>query len=253
MLSFCVSDHVTDLVRQSENKSLALFGQLYKHMAAQVREPIVALYEDLALHVTTPKPPNVETSVSTFFSRLFPLAYHHAVNPNLRDFAPDYKTCLRETLVELSPFGDVPPQLGRSLSRSLEAARVLLEALRLGAEVLNSTDSLLTGDAGVVTPAQAQCHAALLRMSYCSRCAGLRRVAKPCAGLCLNVLRGCLTQHAAELDLPWNGFVEATERLVVAVQGPDAVDDVLRSLNHKITEAIMLAIENGPQLEKKVL
>jgi dally-like protein len=61
------------------------------------------------------------------------------------------------------------------------------------------------------------------------------------------------------LDLPWNGFVEATERLVVAVKGHDTtpaillnVEEVIRSLDTRISEAIMYAMENGPSLEKKV-
>jgi hypothetical protein len=258
-------------------------------MAILAREPISSLYSDLVGYLNADKesshdrdpdrdPPsaaatvvrsvtlvtadlNLEESVTTFFASLFPLVYHHAVNPHLRDFSGDYKSCLRATISEIQPFGDVPRQVAQGISKTMEATRVLLQALNLGAEVLNSTDTLLMTDSIDVSGAQwSECHTALLRMSYCPTCQGLTRPGlKPCSGYCLNVLRGCLTQHASELDLPWNGFVEATERLVVAVRGHDAapsvvlnVEEIIRSLDTKISEAIMYAMENGPSLERKV-
>ena len=284
-----LSDHVTGLARQSENKTLALFSQVYQRMAILAREPIATLYADLIGYLNVIKENgdgdkdaatsstatimpsitlvtadlNLEESVTTYFASLFPLVYHHAVNPHFRDFSTDYKSCLRATISEIQPFGDVPRQLAHSVAKTMEATRVLLQALNLGAEVLNSTDTLLMTDsidtAGASGSQWSQCHTALLRMSYCPTCQGLTRHVKPCSGYCLNVLRGCLTQHASELDLPWNGFVEATERLVVAVKGHDStpgivlnVEEVIRNLDTRISEAIMYAMENGPNLEKKV-
>jgi hypothetical protein len=249
-------------------------------MATLATEPIASLYSDLIGYLNADQgsthgrdPPavantvspsvtlvtadlNLEESVTTFFASLFPLVYHHAVNPHLRDFSDDYKSCLRATLSEVQPFGDVPRQVAQGISKTMEATRVLLQALNLGAEVLNNTDTLLMTDSVDV----GECHTALLRMSYCPTCQGLTRPGlKPCSGYCLNVLRGCLTQHASELDLPWNGYVEATERLVVAVRGHDAasavalnVEELIRSLDTRISEAIMYAMENGPSLERKV-
>ncbi|GLG99944.1 Uncharacterized protein GBIM_06319 [Gryllus bimaculatus] len=87
-------------------------------------------------------------------------------------------------------------------------------------------------------------------MTYCARCGGLPAAVKPCVGYCLNVLRGCLTQHASELDLPWNGFVEATERLAEAVR-ERAPERLVRSLHARLTEAIMYAAENAAAIDKK--
>nr|CAD7461887.1 unnamed protein product [Timema tahoe] len=258
--------HVLRLTRNSENKTLSLFLEQYSRLASAVRQPVNVLYSDLLRYLDTstsansddqvnllPPDLNLEDSVNTFFTSLFPEVYHHAVNPRLRGFSADYKSCLQATMPEIQPFGDVPRALSRSISRSAEAARTLFQALGLGAEVLSSTDSLLMSEPGGTD----HCHEALLRMSYCSRCRGLTSRAKPCAGYCLNVMRGCLTQHAAELDLPWSGFVEATERLAAAVKGRDSgaapldVQRVLGELDSRVSEAIMLALENGPSLERK--
>ncbi|XP_067014631.2 glypican-5 [Anabrus simplex] len=248
-----IQEHVSELARQSENRTLALFSQVYQQTASLLKEPVEALYADILRYLsadwssTSPftlgtGELSLEDSVASFFSRLFPLVYHRASPPHRRDFSEDYKSCLRATMGEVLPFGDIPRQLALSVGKTFEATRVLLQALALGVEVLNSTDALVLAD---------ECHVALLRMSYCGRCHGLAPAVRPCVGYCLNVLRGCLTQHAAELDLPWNGFVEATERLAVTVRERD-VEHVVRGLHARITEAIMYTVENVAVIDKRV-
>lgn len=252
-----------ELARQSENKTLYLFAQVYQRMSVLSKEPIARLYSDIRNYVqntsdyASAADLNIEASVSDFFTNLFPLVYHHAVNLQQNDFSEDYKTCLRHTIQDIQPFGDIPRQISQQIFKTLEATRVLLQALSLGSEVLNTTDTLLTEEAEKSDSSQSACHTALLKMSYCPKCMGLDTQIKPCSGYCLNVLRGCLTQHVSELDLPWNGYVGAVERLVIAVKTHDTgngvnVDSVIKSLDTRISEAIMHAMENGPSLEKKV-
>lgn len=232
-------------------------------MSVFSKEPIGALYSDIRNFVSNINDVagstdlNIESSVSKFFMNLFPLVYHHAVtNSHKRDFTKEYKICLVQSVQEIQPFGDIPRQISNSMYKSLEATRVLLKALALGSEVLNTTDTLVSENSEKVDSVSNACHTALLKMSYCSKCIGLKSHVKPCSGYCTNVLRGCLTQHVSELDLPWNRFVEAVERLVIAVKSHDKnvdADTVLRSLDTRISEAIMYAMENGPNLEKKVI
>ncbi|XP_077294712.1 division abnormally delayed protein [Arctopsyche grandis] len=257
-----LQSHVLELARQSENKTLYLFQQVYSKMSVFSKKPIGDLYSDIRNYINNSSDVagssdlNVENSVSDFFTNLFPLVYHHAVNNlNVRDFTEEYKTCLRQSVKEIQPFGDIPRQISHSMYKSLEATRVLLQALALGSEVLNTTDMLLNEGAEKTESTQNACHLALLKMSYCPHCLGLDVHLKPCSGFCLNVLRGCLTQHVSELDLPWNSYVEAVERLVIAVKAHDKnvnADTLLRGLDTRISEAIMYAMENGPSLEKKV-
>nr|CAD7610044.1 unnamed protein product [Timema genevievae] len=270
-------EHVLRLTRNSENKTLSLFLEQYSRLASAVRQPVSVLYSDLLRYLDTSNsansddqvnllPPdlNLEDSVNTFFTRLFPeVGSVPTINLACRWGSVPTSVSMsvfvspgdhaRDTAIWRRPQSSRSRALARSISRSAEAARTLFQALELGAEVLSSTDSLLMSEPGGTD----HCHEALLRMSYCSRCRGLTSRAKPCAGYCLNVMRGCLTQHAAELDLPWSGFVEATERLAAAVKGRDSgaapldVQRVLGELDSRVSEAIMLALENGPSLERK--
>lgn len=259
---FFVSDHVFDLSRQSENKTLQLFSQVYKGMAVLSRDPIGRLYSDFRNYILvntsqadfTESSIDIKTSVSQFFIDFFPLVYHHILlqNKAVLDFAPDYKACLRKTTETILPFGEIPKEIATSISKSLEATRLLLQAFRIGIEVLNTTDRLMVDEN---SKNNGECHNALLKMTYCPKCQGLTKYTKPCSGYCLNVLRGCLTKYVAELDSPWNGYVEGIESLVNAMKRNHedvSVDFVMKNLDTRISEAIMRAMEKGQDIDIKV-
>lgn len=257
-----LQDHVLSLTRQSENKTLVIFSQVYRGMAILSQEPIKALYADIrqSVHLNgnqdsfTTSPVDIKSAVVKLFTDLFPLVYHNIIinTQDSTDFAVTFKSCLRDAIHDIQPFGDVPRQISQALSKSLEATRLLLQAFNVGVEVLNTTETLLTDEGN-----EQECHKALLKMSYCPKCLGLHKDTKPCSGYCLNVLHGCITRHVADLDSAWNGYVEAVERLVIAWKQSNNeagvnVDEVIRSLDTRISEAIMNAMESPLELEKKV-
>ncbi|XP_057327797.1 division abnormally delayed protein [Microplitis mediator] len=257
-------DAVTTLARQSENKTLILFEQVYRSMSLLSRPSIKGLYQAMVDYVSPSNTPDtlqqplsrdmLQERFTEFFTRLFPIAYHHAVNPHQQDFTDKFKQCLYEAMDEIQPFGDIPKQISRSVSKSLEATRVLVQALTLGKTVLDRTDSVLFY---TTSPQQSSCYEALLRMTYCPKCSGYGSSIRPCGGLCTNVMRGCLTEPASELDLAWSGYVETVERLVIAVDGRTDplglnAERAIRQLDTRISDAIMYAMENGPALEEKV-
>lgn len=64
--------------------------------------------------------------------------------------------------------------------------------------------------------------------------------------------RGCLTQYIGGIDKDWSSFSEGMERLMTLVRSKDGIETVIKGLDGKLSEAIMYAMENGPDLEKKV-
>lgn len=232
-------------------------------MAVLAREPIQNLYRDIRnyidVHSSAPEKPTITpekilSSVSVFFTELFPLAYHHSADISTKDFSMDYKECLKKSIEIISPFADIPSQIASSLSKSLEATRMLLQAFHTGSEVLNTTDSLLIGEQST---SNAECHDALVRMTYCPKCQGMTKHTKPCSGYCLNVLRGCIAKYVAELDLPWNGYVEGVENLLGAMKNTNSeaglsADVVIRNLDTKISAAIMKYMANGKDIDIRV-
>lgn len=106
-------------------------------------------------------------------------------------------------------------------------------------------------EVGVSAPS---CRKALLRMNYCGSCKRYNHLhAKPCAGLCQNVMRGCLIEYVGALNKGWSTFSEAIVPLISSVRSTvDGIEAEIKSLDAKLSNAIMHAMEIGPQLEKQV-
>ncbi|KAH1013512.1 hypothetical protein HUJ04_002496 [Dendroctonus ponderosae] len=252
------ADHVWESTYQSENYTFQLIAQLYRYQVS--KEPIERLYQDIRDYIIidpadqkpTKSAQDVKDSVNSFFAYLFPLAYHQQADTATGDFTPKYKQCLEDNMDIIMPFGDFPSEMVESLSKSLEATRLLLQAFSIGIEVLNTTDALIIDEQSATST---ECHAALLKMTYCSKCLGYR-FSKPCSGYCLNVLRGCISKYVAELDLPWNSYVEGIENLVNAMKRTSNnagvnVDLAIRNLGTQISSAIMYCMEKIVEVDKK--
>jgi hypothetical protein len=56
----------------------------------------------------------------------------------------------------------------------------------------------------------------------------------------------------SHIDSDWASFSEAIERLMTFVRNKDGIESVIKNLDGKLSEAIMHAMTNGPDLEKKV-
>lgn len=233
-------DTFLDMVQVAENSTNALFTDVYQSMEEQARVPSGQLFADLLAYLSG-QDVDLEDRVNSFFDSLFPLAYHHSINSKQKEFTDVYKECLREVQLEVRPFGDLPEKISSQISRSFEAARTFLEALHLGVEVINTTEHMDFGP---------ECRRALARLTYCPHCQGFLQ-ARPCAGMCLNVVRGCLAS-VSELDASWSEYVSALERLTSGMVGIYNIEQVLGTLDTKISETIMYVMENTPEISKRV-
>ncbi|XP_022255462.1 glypican-5-like isoform X2 [Limulus polyphemus] len=229
-----------DMTRLAENNTQTLFSQTYQKMESVARLPTEQLFADLLAYLKG-KDTNLEVHVASFFRSLFPIVYHYIINPDLKEVSDDYKTCLKEKTSEIKPFGDKPMLISLQIVRSFDVARSLLQALNLGVEVINTTEHMDFGP---------DCNKALVRLTYCAHCQRLVS-SKPCSGFCLNVGHGCLAK-VAELDKPWSDYVSALDRVATGMADSSNIEKVMNLLDAKISESIMYAMENGPEVTKKV-
>jgi len=64
---------------------------------------------------------------------------------------------------------------------------------------------------------------------------------------------GCSAQYSGLLDSPWSSVVEALDNLVKThITSDSGIMSAIKQLDSKLSGAIMIAMENGPELEKKV-
>ncbi|GAA6104047.1 glypican-5b isoform X1 [Tachysurus ichikawai] len=234
-----IQDTFHSLLSFTLNHTLSLLDLAYEPIAAESRPLVSALFSDLALYLRGNDDISVVHSVRRFFNELFPLVYRHLVNPGLASstWSAEGTECLRATRQDLNPFGPHPQALAHGLAGVLGVGRSLMQALTVGVEVLNASES-----AGMAK----ECGRAIVRMQFCSHCKGLTLI-RPCQGLCLNVMRGCLA-GLAELQGPWSHYIALLEGTSAALAGGHKLELTLLGIRERINDAILSAQYNGPHL-----
>ncbi|XP_035692387.1 glypican-5-like [Branchiostoma floridae] len=228
------------LIQKSENETHHLFRNVYKNMAIEANSLIEGFHRKLSFYVNGAEL-SVTDSVKDFFDTLFPLVYRRLLNPKMTDMSADYTNCVMDLQREVLPFGELPTKISTQLQRSLSAARVFVQALNLGVEVVNTTNHLvLTRD----------CTKALLKFKYCSHCQG-KPLIKPCGNYCMNVMRGCLAS-VTDINPHWNSYIDVMQSLTKGMKGMYSVETIMATLPDKVSESIMIAMQNGPSLTAKV-
>lgn len=67
------------------------------------------------------------------------------------------------------------------------------------------------------------------------------------------IFSGCSAEYAGLLDSPWSGVVDSLNNLVTThILSDTGIINVIKHLQTYFSEAIMAAMHNGPELEKKV-
>uniref|UniRef100_H9GMW5 Glypican-3 n=1 Tax=Anolis carolinensis TaxID=28377 RepID=H9GMW5_ANOCA len=228
------------VVRHARNFTNLMFRNYYRGIATYASPFVGDLFTDISLYILG-SDLSVNDMVNEFFDGLFPLVYSRLVNPGLPEPSAEMAECLRLARRDVEAFGDVPKAMMTRVSRSLRVTRVFLQALNLGIEVVNTTDHLrLSKD----------CGRALLKMWYCPHCQDLL-TAKPCAGFCGLVLRGCLAS-VAEVDGHWREYLHALEGLTKSMRGTYDVEHVLLHLFSSIRDAITHMQKNAGKMAAAV-
>ncbi len=147
-------------MRQAENHTNVVLHESYRTMADQAVGPVRELFTDISLFLLGSEL-KVDDLIHRFFDALFPLVYNHLINPGLSDISSGYAECVRSSRREVRPFGGAPGLLADQITRSGVSGKLLLQALHLGIEVINTTDHLQLSR---------ECRRALLKMHYCPHC-----------------------------------------------------------------------------------
>uniref|UniRef100_A0A8C4QQS3 Glypican-6 n=1 Tax=Eptatretus burgeri TaxID=7764 RepID=A0A8C4QQS3_EPTBU len=87
-------------------------------------------------------------------------------------------------------------------------------------------------------------------MVYCPLCQD-EPTLQACPAFCLNVLKGCLANHA-DLGPKWNDFIQSMLILHRQLEGPYHIDTVLHPIYIQISEAMMNIHSNAEEITKQV-
>ncbi|XP_057696921.1 glypican-5-like isoform X1 [Corythoichthys intestinalis] len=240
-------DTFESLVSFTSNLTSSLFDSAYASLATDCRPHVLQLFNDLNRHLSGNPNSSLEYAVGNFFNELFPLVYRRLLNPGFGQTSSwsfsssaSYEACLQMTRQDINPFGPHPQLLVSSLSRALGVGRTLSQLLRLAGDVVDATEKATLSR---------ECGRGLVRMQYCSHCRGLTLI-RPCTGLCVNVMRGCLV-GISELAAPWRSLVVLLQRLAAMLatsSNHNSMELALLAVRNHVNDAILHAQLHGPRI-----
>ncbi|KAI3368538.1 hypothetical protein L3Q82_025546, partial [Scortum barcoo] len=240
------------LVSFTSNLTSTLFDSAYSALASDCRPLVSQLFSSIKRHLSGDSDSLLDITVRRFYNDLFPLVYRRLLNPGIGHVPPqsfsspsvNHDDCLRMTRQDVSPFGPHPRLLVSSLSRALGAGRALSRLLRLAGEVVNATEKATLSR---------ECGRGLVRMQYCSHCRGLTLI-RPCTGLCVNIMTGCLL-GVSELGAPWGSLVVLLQRLAATLatsSNHNSMELALLAVRNHVNDAILHAQLHGPRITATV-
>ncbi|XP_029355710.1 glypican-5-like isoform X2 [Echeneis naucrates] len=240
------------LVSFTHNLTSSLFDSAYSALASDCRPLVLQLFNDIKRHLSGNSDSSLDNAVRQFYNDLFPLVYRRLLNPGIGHMSlhsysstpTTHDDCLRLTRQDISPFGPHPHLLVSSLSRALRAGRALSRLLSLAGEVVNATERATLSR---------ECGRGLVRMQYCSHCRGLTLI-RPCTGLCVNIMRGCLV-GVSELGGPWRSLVVLLQRLAATLatsSNQNSMELALLAVRNHVNDAILHAQLHGPRITATV-
>ncbi|KAM8874308.1 glypican-5-like isoform 3-T3 [Spinachia spinachia] len=238
------------LVSFTSNLTSTLFDSAYSALASDCRPLVFQLFSDIKRHISGNSNSTLDNSVRQFYNNLFPLVYRRLLNPGIGRMSPktysspNHDDCLRMTRQDVSPFGPHPRLLVRSLSRALGVGRALSRLLALAGEVVNAAEKVTLSR---------ECGRGLVRMQYCPHCRGMTTL-RPCTGLCVNIMRGCLV-GVSELGAPWGSLVVLLQRLAATLatsSNHNSMELALLAVRNQVNDGILHAQLHGPRITATV-
>ncbi|KAL8612364.1 hypothetical protein ACOMHN_020120 [Nucella lapillus] len=242
---------ITQLVSEAQNRTSVFLTRLHKipwsaHEAV-VKEFFSALLRIVKGGGAAARDPPVEETVRDFFTGLFPPVFSHVLTlqgqEEREEMNSDYNSCLKRYAEQIQPFGNQPDVILKHLRHTVKHALVFQDALKV------FTDSITTSEGARMT---ASCRHALLRLQVCPGCRGMSvSEVKPCRGMCLNVMRGCLAK-TSEISSSWDDLIVAFENSQVGMMGRHDLQRSLLYMDMNVSEAIMMAMGDSRRIYDEV-
>jgi len=235
-------EHLTASLQEAQELTSQELEKLYNIPRAAHGKALEVLFTQLQQHARGTEVV-LEDAVANFFTHLFPPVFTHVLMDKSRGslLGDDFNACLMDYNDDIKPFGKVPGIIGARIKHAFRRARVFRETLHVMQHTISFTQTIRL---------HPDCRRAVTRMQFCSLCGGHSEV-KPCRGMCLNVVRGCLAS-VADVSNNWDDLVVAFENLQLGLVQRKDVQDVLGGFTGNISEALLQAMGDMSRIHKEV-
>ena len=183
---------------------------------------------------------HVQNETARFFRNFYPVVYQHMVSK--KKHPEEYSDCLKDNVLVISPFKDIPQELTTVLIKKLLAVQRFLRSLQTIRNILRAIDNIELSH---------ECTSALVRMRYCSLCDGFSGV-KPCLNYCVNVVSQCLEPYN-RVERKWSSFIEKLDNLRDPLAKSLDASDMFSSFQESLSESISHASHSNVAAKVRTL
>ncbi|KJH45046.1 glypican [Dictyocaulus viviparus] len=169
------------------------------------------------------------------------------MNP-MHNVNAEQRRCIIDSMDDIAPFGDVPKKIITNLEKSLVFWKQFVVGLVTVHNILEGFMNVSFHSAASVSN---DCKENLARMWDCSLCSGMQE-SRPCSGLCMNVMKGCLSDWT-EIDQQWNAVIDNFLKISSKLRGSQNLHYALQPLPVQFSEAVMEMQERGVTVSNKVI
>ncbi|XP_046335396.2 glypican-5-like [Haliotis rufescens] len=235
-------ERVLDLLEEAQNRTAVMLSRVHNIPWDEHHGTVSDYFLDMEQYARR-QHVNLQDSVQTFFTELFPSVFYYILSdPTVIRYDDHYRSCLLQAEEDIQPFGNSPKHLAHKIVQAFQRARAFVNALSVITEAINSTDHIKF---------DTNCLEAATKLQYCSHCQGYVD-AKPCHGFCLNVIGGCLATES-EISPAWDDLISAVRTLTNGMKEKFSLEVVLSGIHEQISEGILQAMDDGPRIYTKVL
>ncbi|VDO87599.1 unnamed protein product [Heligmosomoides polygyrus] len=220
----------------------ALFDRTYGPFYQRNNQIFDTFFNRLRAYSSPFSEAKVPHIVDRLFEDMFVIMFQ-LMNP-MHTVTGAQRHCMIEGMQEIAPFGDVPKKL--QIAVHMEKSLVFWKQFVTG---LDQVHNVLEGFMNASV--SKECKINLAKMWDCSMCSG-QPEAKPCPGLCTNVMKGCLADWA-EIDQQWNAVIDSMLKISARLRGAQNLHHALEPLPVQLSEAVMEMQERGVTVSNKVI
>ncbi|BFZ00715.1 hypothetical protein BsWGS_03754 [Bradybaena similaris] len=236
-------EHLRLSMQEAHNKTADTLATLYKIPKEIHSRTLDAFFQQLNRYLLGSNELSLTDIIDNFFVNLFPSVFDYVLSDPSKPKTghSGFHTCLIEHYKDIQPFGNAPKHLGTKIKYAFRRARIFTETLQVMISTIGSTDNIAVDK---------ECRKAITRLEFCSLCTG-ELEAKPCRGMCLNVMRGCLA-GVSEISSSWDELVVAFENLHLGMFKQNNAQELLSYLDGNVTDALLQAMDDGPIIYSRV-
>ncbi|CAL1541943.1 unnamed protein product, partial [Lymnaea stagnalis] len=236
-------DHLKLTTRETQAKIADALTLSYKIPKEEHTKVLDVFFGNLRMYLFGETHHTIGDIIDRFFRNLFPLVFDYVIiDPSKsKQMGQNFHGCLLQHYTALEPFGNVPTHLAKKLNYAFQRARVFSETLKVMQMTVDSVNNVTVDD---------ECKKAVSRLQFCSMCGG-HNEARPCRGLCLNVMRGCLSR-ISELSPSWDDLVMNFQNIQMGMFRQHNAQELLSYMDVNITDALLQASEDGPRIYSDV-